>query len=86
MSVVVDGRGWNLEHEHAQAGARLLWPTSYARPDAEGFVGTLLRGFEELVTVERTEIPQPWNGIVVFDSCYRGPAIRSRSTTRTRRS
>jgi len=45
----------------------LRWPTSYARPDAKGFVGTLFRGFKELVRVERAEIRQPWDSIVVFE-------------------
>jgi hypothetical protein len=59
----------------APTGLVVRWPLAYRLPDAEGFVGTLLRGFTELATVEEAEIAQPWDGIVVFELLGGGGAV-----------
>src|SRR5215204_5748573 len=48
------------------------WPRDYRQPDAERFVGPLLRGLSELATVEPVEMPQPWDLIVTFHLLHEG--------------
>ena len=51
----------------SRAGLVVRWPLAYRQPNANGFVGTLFQGFTELAKVERAEITQPWDNIVVFE-------------------
>jgi hypothetical protein len=49
-------------------GMRLFWPTAYASEDADRFLGPLVGALGEIAPVTRTQIPQEFPGIVVFEA------------------
>src|SRR5437899_2897061 len=51
----------------AGSPATIYWPTEYQHVHAAPFVQPLRSGFGTLASVEPRIIPQPYEGIVVFD-------------------